>query len=74
MAVTIDPRALYDEGEAAAILGWKVPTMQAKRSRGGGPVFMKLGRAAKYRGADLLDFIEANLATNTAEMWGKARP
>ena len=52
--------------EAAKILGLQKSTLEAWRSRGGGPQFVKLGRAVRYRGEDLEAFLVARLRSNTS--------
>lgn len=53
--------------EAATILGVKECTLEAWRCRGGGPTFLKLGKAVRYRHEDLLAFMESKLRRNTSE-------
>ena len=56
-----------DSNEASGYLGLKRTTLEAWRCRGGGPKFVKLGRLVKYRLADLDEFIEARVRSNTSE-------
>lgn len=44
---------LINENEAARRLGLAVPTLRKWRVHGGGPPFLKLGRAVRYDTADL---------------------
>jgi len=53
--------------EAAELLGLRVSTLEAWRCRGGGPVFLKLGKAVRYRKSDLENFMDARLRRNTSE-------
>jgi excisionase family DNA binding protein len=53
--------------EAAALLGLQPTTLEAWRTRGGGPSFLKLGKAVRYRTSDLEKFIESRLRNNTSE-------
>lgn len=61
-----DPDALLTEAQAADFLSISMRTLQAWRVRGGGPVFVRAGRAIRYRRRDLLDWINANTATSTS--------
>ena len=51
--------------EAAELLGVEPCTLEAWRCRGGGPVFLKMGRAVRYRDDDLTRFMESRLRKNT---------
>jgi excisionase family DNA binding protein len=53
--------------EAADLLGLKRTTLEAWRVRGCGPRFVKLGRAVRYRAADLDAWIESRTRTSTSE-------
>ena len=53
--------------EAAGYIGLKKSTLEAWRVRGGGPVFLKLGKAVRYRKEDLENFINSRLRTSTSE-------
>lgn len=43
--------------QAAEYLGLAVSTLNKWRCHGGGPVFIKMGRAVRYRSTDLEQFI-----------------
>jgi predicted DNA-binding transcriptional regulator AlpA len=58
---------LMDEKQAAALLNVSVKTLQARRSRGGGPRFAKLGRSVRYAVADLEAFVQAALRSSTSD-------
>lgn len=51
--------------QAAEYLGLAVSTLNKWRCHGGGPVFIKMGRAVRYRVEDLDRFIEQQLRENT---------
>jgi hypothetical protein len=46
----------------------KPTTLEAWRCRGGGPPFLKLGKAVRYRRADLENFMESRLRMNTGKI------
>ena len=58
---------LLDEKQAAALLNVSVKTLQARRSRGGGPRFVKLGRSVRYAMADLEAFVLAAVRSSTSD-------
>jgi predicted DNA-binding transcriptional regulator AlpA len=51
---------LLNEKEAASLIGLSPAWFQRKRWEGGGPVFVKLDRAVRYRERDLLAWIETH--------------
>jgi excisionase family DNA binding protein len=53
--------------QAAEKLTVKKSTMEAWRCRGGGPPFVRYGRAIRYRDEDLDRFIESHLRRNTSD-------
>ena len=53
--------------EAAQLLGVKKSTLEAWRCRGGGPVFLKLGKAARYRLEDIEAFINSHKRLSTSD-------
>ena len=56
----------FRTNEAAGYLGLKKCTLEAWRCRGGGPVFLKLGKAVRYRKKDLDAFLNSRLRTSTS--------
>jgi excisionase family DNA binding protein len=58
---------LLTETEAAELLRQRVKTLQARRVTGGGVPFVKIGRTVRYRRADVLAYIAANVRTSTTE-------
>ena len=64
---TYDPLQLLDTQETAALLGVEPDTLNHWRYRGGGPKFVKMGRAVRYRRMDLLAFIEMRTFRSNAE-------
>lgn len=53
--------------EAAAYVRLGKPTMERFRISGGGPVFVKLGGAVRYRKVDLDSWIETRRVRSTSE-------
>jgi hypothetical protein len=64
---TNDPNQMLSTQEAAALLGLQPCTLAAWREDGSQPslAFFKLGKAVRYRYADLLAFIENRKASST---------
>ena len=58
---------LLDTKAAAARVGLSAVTMERYRLTGGGPRFAKLGKAVRYRPADLEAWVEARLVSSTSE-------
>lgn len=52
-------QGLLREKQVAQELGLSVRALQAWRSKGVGPVYLKLGRSVRYRREDLEAFMEA---------------
>ena len=53
--------------EAATFVGLSVPTLNKLRVYGGGPSFLKLGRAVRYRRSDLDSWLTARVRRSTSE-------
>jgi hypothetical protein len=64
---TPDPDAGCNEMQAAIFLGVSVRTLQAWRVRGGGPPYLKIGRAVRYQRRALVKFQEQHTVTSTTE-------
>jgi predicted DNA-binding transcriptional regulator AlpA len=58
---------VVDVVQAARRVGLSVSTLNKLRLAGGGPRYAKLGRAIRYRVADLDAWIAANLRASTSE-------
>lgn len=58
---------LLDTTAAAMQLGLAVSTLEKQRVRGDGPAFLKLGRAVRYRAADLEEWLIARRVNSTSE-------
>ncbi len=61
------PRIAFTTREAAQYLGLAVSTLNKWRCHGGGPEFLKLGRAVRYRQDELDRFLETRLVGSTSE-------
>ncbi|MFT6009254.1 MAG: putative DNA-binding transcriptional regulator AlpA [Parasphingorhabdus sp.] len=62
---------LMSTPQAAQYIGLAVSTLEAKRTRGGGPKFIKMPcRTVRYRKSDLDDWIEnsCQLVSSTSEV------
>ena len=57
---------LVDESAAAKYLSLAVPTLRKWRVAGGGPAFMKFGRAVRYDMADLDGWIACRRHSSTS--------
>ena len=58
-------KSVFTVPEAAAYLGLAVSTLNKWRCIGGGPEFLKLGKAVRYRVADLDGWIASNRRSHT---------
>lgn len=63
----IDIDALLTEAQAAQVLSLSIRTLQSWRVRGSGPLFVRAGRAVRYRRADIQRWVEANTVSRTNE-------
>jgi hypothetical protein len=66
-SITTDLDAGLNENQAANFLGVSVRTLQAWRVRGGGPRYMKIGRAVRYQHRELVAFQETHTVSSTTE-------
>ncbi len=53
--------------QAANFLNLKKCTLEAWANRGGGPAFVKFGRAVRYRLTDLEVYVDSCVRKNTSE-------
>ena len=58
---------LLDEKQAAALLKLSVKCLQGWRVRGGGPPFVKLGRAVRYEVPALEAFVQEAVRRSTSD-------
>jgi predicted DNA-binding transcriptional regulator AlpA len=63
-----NPQELLRTSGAAAITGLSVSTLNKLRCSGGGPAFLKLGRAVRYKPADLKDWLDSRRVMSTSEI------
>ena len=61
-----DTDALLYPAEAAHLLALSSRTLEGLRLRGGGPPFVRLNRAVRYRRADVLAWIKTRLFDSTS--------
>ncbi len=65
MSTLTPPDELLAQDSVARILGLREKTLESWRSRGGGPVYVKIGRLVRYRIADVEAFIAAGARAST---------
>ncbi len=53
--------------EASRITGETIPTLETKRVRGGGPVFLKLGKSVRYTRRACFEYLAARQRTSTSD-------
>lgn len=63
---TLQFSRLSTEREEAARLRLSMRTLQAWRTKGGGPPFIKLGKAVRYNPAEVDAWLAGQARTNTA--------
>jgi excisionase family DNA binding protein len=56
-------------GEAAEWVGLAASTLENLRVLGGGPTYLKLGRAVRYRAEDLDGWLSVRERRSTSEGW-----
>jgi hypothetical protein len=61
----VNPNYNYTSKEVAEIRRCEPCTLEAERSRGSGPPFIKSGRLVLYPGHLLLEWMEGRVVTNT---------
>lgn len=64
----IKPVTVMTVQQAAEYLGLAVSTLNKWRCHGGGPVFIKMGRAVRYRVMDLENFIATSRLRSTSDI------
>ena len=66
------PTVILTTSEAARYLGLAMSTLNKWRCHGGGPVFVKLGRAVRYRHEDLDTYISTRSLSSTSQSFGRS--
>jgi hypothetical protein len=61
-----DPDALLYPVEAAYLMALSDRTLEGLRVRGGGPVYVRLNRAVRYRRSDVVGWINARCFASTS--------
>lgn len=71
-AIFLDIRAdgLYDQARLAEMLGKPTSWFERTRWSGTGPKFIKIGRSVRYRGVDVLTWLESQTRSSTADQGG----
>jgi predicted DNA-binding transcriptional regulator AlpA len=69
--VVIQPKRMLRVEEAATVLGISVAYLNALRCRGGGPVFVRMGRAVAYHPDDLEAWLAARRRVSTSDQGGE---
>jgi len=67
-ATALSGQHVVDTKQAARYLGLSPNTLEAWRSRGGGPRYVKYPRAVRYRVTDLDAFMDGGVRSNTSEV------
>jgi len=63
----LQQRQLLTTEQAAEFLNRPVRTLEDWRYRGGGPPFVKMGRAVRYRPSDLEEWVDTRTVESTSE-------
>ena len=66
-----NPRQLYSTKDAAAGCNLTARYFEMLRQQGGGPTYMRFGRAVRYSGNALNQWLATCQATNTAQERGR---
>ncbi|HEY3909465.1 MAG TPA: helix-turn-helix domain-containing protein [Stellaceae bacterium] len=65
--IPTDPDALLSTGEAAFLCAMSPRSLEKWRVVGGGPLFVRLGRATRYRRRDLVEWSERRRRKSTSD-------
>ena len=65
--VTTDPNELLNQSKVAKILGVTEKFLEARRCRGGGVPFIRVGRLVRYRRSDIEAWLESRRVSSTTE-------
>jgi len=64
---TPQPLVVLTVGQAAQYLGLAISTLNKWRCHGGGPTYIKMGRAVRYKQEDLDRFVNEARTSSTSE-------
>lgn len=67
-------QVLLKTAEAATHVGLAITTLEKMRVYGGGPKYLKLGRAVRYRVEHLDDWVNDRITCSTSDPAGLAKP
>jgi hypothetical protein len=67
LSLASDPDAAVNENTAAEFLGVSVRTLEAWRVRGGGPPYVKIGRAVRYQRRALVSYQQEHTVSSTTD-------
>jgi predicted DNA-binding transcriptional regulator AlpA len=62
---------LFSEKQIESSLGLSARWLQKLRYTGGGPTYLKLGRAVRYRLSDVEDYLEERKRSSTSQQMTK---
>ena len=66
-ATGADSDALLNQSQVAKILGTTEKFLEARRCRGGGPSFIRVGRLCRYRRSDIDQWVESRRVSSTSQ-------
>jgi excisionase family DNA binding protein len=61
--IIVDPEVLLDQRQVARLIRMTTKFMEARRVRGGGIPYVKVGRLVRYRKADVDQWLKENRRT-----------
>lgn len=65
--IALDPDFLMTEMQACELLSVSPRTLQAWRVRGGGPKYVKIGKAVRYKRRDISEWLRENTVAHTSQ-------
>lgn len=66
LADDFDGDKLFNTEQAAGLLGVEPRSLEARRYRGGGPPYIKIGHLVRYRRSDLTKWLDEQTVRHTA--------
>ncbi len=67
----LDPDYLYKQGEIAAFLGKSPAWFERARWAGTGPAYLKIGRSVRYKGSQVMEWLDAQSRSSTSDKGAK---